>query len=430
MIEMLSKPIEQIGICDIESLIELKVCENEQIEFKKELPSKRGGTPDPWMSENDQIGDRAKNEILEEVTAFANAFGGVLLLGIQESAAKPPAAKEIKPIPKCAELADRLGKIFRDCVEPQLPLIEIHPVLTKGQCGVVMIRVGKSRMAPHRVTATRNCNIRRQDRCEKMTMREIQDMTLNVSRGLKGLEKKLIERRKRFKVEFQRFENPDELIGVRATAVPVNDEIRIKRVFHNNTIDSELLETDHKVSLVSNQDPKQIRQLEVLSLDYNWRPMIRAARGEYIVNSQNAEFKFCYYREIHCDGLIELGEVNNGAWNRIISNPFCLLLDVPCVLFANLMKQADLIRNKCGNPGMEYAMEVEIYNHSNKAAKVVGYNNCNIIGELRPGPIVFPRYPLANIDESSYLLELFNRDFYNHLGSDFRSNGLSYKIHK
>ena len=30
-------------------------------------------------------GDKAKNEILEEVTAFANAYGGVLFLGIDES---------------------------------------------------------------------------------------------------------------------------------------------------------------------------------------------------------------------------------------------------------------------------------------------------------------------------------------------------------
>ena len=101
MIEALSKPADQISIDDIKALISSKVPEGEQIEFKEELPAKGDGSPDPWMSGENKIGERAKNEILAEVVAFANAHGGALLLGIKESATKPPIAAKISPIPRC-----------------------------------------------------------------------------------------------------------------------------------------------------------------------------------------------------------------------------------------------------------------------------------------------------------------------------------------
>ena len=130
------------------------------------------------MDGKDQIGDRARNKVLEEAVAFANAHGGALLIGIKESDTKPPVAAEIKPLPRCAELAERLGLMFRECVEPQLPWLEVFGVPIEGKNGVVVIRVGRSRLAPHRVKPTHVCPVRRADRCDSMTMREIQDMTL------------------------------------------------------------------------------------------------------------------------------------------------------------------------------------------------------------------------------------------------------------
>ena len=140
--------------------------------------------------------------VLEEVTAFANAFGGTLLLGIRESDVRPSVAEAIEPLPKCAELSERLKLMFRDCVESPLPLFEIAGVPIQEDSGVVVIRIGQSRVAPHRVKTTLRCPIRRQDRCENMTMREIQDMTLNVSKGLERLERRLQERANLFPREF------------------------------------------------------------------------------------------------------------------------------------------------------------------------------------------------------------------------------------
>ena len=58
------------------------VQEDGEIEFKETLPARDGR--DAWLDGGNRIGDRARNKILEEVIAFANAYGGTLLLGISE----------------------------------------------------------------------------------------------------------------------------------------------------------------------------------------------------------------------------------------------------------------------------------------------------------------------------------------------------------
>lgn len=192
MIDVLSKPADRIGVADVQALIDSEVPEGEQIEFKEALPAEKGKT-DPWMDGKNGIGNYARDSILEEAVAFANAHGGALLLGIGESTspAKSAIAANISPIPRCADLAERLKLAFRDCVEPQLPMLEIFSVATENDGGIIVIRVGRSRVAPHRIRTTRHCPVRRSDRCERMTMREMQDMTLNLSRGLERLEQRL-----------------------------------------------------------------------------------------------------------------------------------------------------------------------------------------------------------------------------------------------
>lgn len=84
MIGVLSKPADQVSVKDLEELIASRVPEGEQIEFKQDLPAPQGSR-DPWRLGKGRIGKPAKDKLLEEVVAFANAFGGTLLLGVKES---------------------------------------------------------------------------------------------------------------------------------------------------------------------------------------------------------------------------------------------------------------------------------------------------------------------------------------------------------
>ena len=175
-------------------------------------------SPDRWMTHGDRIGKKAKDSVLTEAVAFATLTAAHCCWVSESQKVGRPSPLKSSPSRGCADLAERLKLVFRDRVEPQIPVIEIFAIPTDGDCGVVVIRTGRSQMAPHRVTTTLVCPIRRSDRCEKMTMREIQDLTLNLSRGLERLERRFGERSSRFEKEFDRLTTPDDAWGIRATA--------------------------------------------------------------------------------------------------------------------------------------------------------------------------------------------------------------------
>lgn len=429
MIEILSKPLDRIGPSDIESLIALKVSESEQLEFKSGLSTKANST-DPWTSGGGNIGNRARDAILEEVTAFANAFGGALIVGIRESDDKPPVADELTPIQRCAELSERLKLVFRDCVEPPLPLIEIVGVPVQNDCGAIVIRVGKSRLAPHRVKTTLVCPIRRQDRREKMTMREIQETTLNVSRGLERLDKRLSERSVRFPEEFDKLSDPQNAFCIRMTALPVGDEFRFGRVFSQGHIVEELREPSLKViETKSIGEPVGLADLLHEFRPNLWRPMLRAARAEPASNSGSAKRKLSSYREIHCDGLIEWGLLSCEKSPK--EEKTCLLLPSwPIVLLANLIAWAHRVREEAGAPMAEYALEIQICARG-PAVKVLNPDNDYRqpwLGRLAEDSRTFPRYALGNTDEAAHLLNQFRRDFWNWLGKDIGADESALKI--
>ena len=407
MIEVLSKPADQIDISDIESLIASNVPEGEQIEFKEGLSTK-GDTADPWENGKNKIGDRAKDSLLKEAVGFANAYADAVLLGIGESEAKPPVAERIAPIQRCADLAERLKLVFRDRVEPQLPRIDIFAVPTVGESGVVIIRVGQSRLAPHRVKKIRICPIRRADRCEEMSMREIQDMTLNVSRGLERLEKRLLERANRFRQEFERLETPHDAWGIRLTATPVGDEIRIDRVFRHPDLAEKFEEPWHEVLYRQGGKGRQLKGLlhNGFRLPWSWKPRLRATRAEPSFDLSN-NLPRNSYRELHCDGLIELGCVSVCSSSPDGEKTFSCPLppDLPIDMFANLSVWADHVRRQALAPTAEYALEVEIIARGELA--VVSKPGSYRVGpydalELQPEPILFPRYSLAARGRSTF----------------------------
>ena len=380
------------------------------------------------MSGAGHIGDRAKKEILEEAVAFANAHGGALLLGIEESRTRPPVATKISPLPRCAKLAETLKDLFHSCIEPQLPRLEVLAIPTESDSGVIVIRVGRSRLAPHRVTTTLVCPIRRSDRCEKMTMREIQDMTLNVSRGLERLEKRLSERSERFQQEFKRLKTPEDAFGIRMTATPVGEDIRFDRVFRQQSIVEELDEPWHKVLYRPSSGSEYVIENILQSLlifPKFWRPMLRAARAEPRLNQPGTDLLRNSYREIHCDGLIELGFVEVGQYEGK-SHPSSLLPNLLISMFANLEVWADRVRRQAEVPTAEYALEVEICVKGGPVR--IRVEAAPEEGRLQPNVLIFPRYPLGGRDEFNRFLGLFDRDFWNAYGEEIQDGQGSYVI--
>lgn len=59
--------------------------------------------------------------------------------------------------------------------------------------GIIVFRVGESRNAPHRLQSNLECYTRRGDSTQRLTMREIQSLTINVGRGLERVDQRLRE---------------------------------------------------------------------------------------------------------------------------------------------------------------------------------------------------------------------------------------------
>ncbi len=226
---MLSKPISEIKSKDIADLCARGgAYESGTLEFKRELPG-RDGRPDPWMS-GGEFSSYARDRLFREIVAFANSQGGTLVLGIEETEDRPARARAISPIPRVHELAARLEEAARACIEPSLPSLLIRGVVTKRSgVGIVVFRTVRSPFGPHRVASDGHAFIRRGASSVKMTMREIQDLTLDLARGADRLEMQLASRHKAFTEWFHHL-RPGEKGGLRVTAVPIGDLPLIGRV--------------------------------------------------------------------------------------------------------------------------------------------------------------------------------------------------------
>lgn len=130
-----AKPLDDLVAGDLQSLIDAGVAEARGIEFKQSV----GGT------------DRDKKEFLADVSSFANAGGGDLLIGVTE---KVGVAVDLPGIP--ADEADatilRLENLIRDGLDPRIPGLHSRAIPVGAHRAVIVIRVPRSFAAPHMVT--------------------------------------------------------------------------------------------------------------------------------------------------------------------------------------------------------------------------------------------------------------------------------------
>lgn len=132
---MITRDLEQITE---ETLIELrnnKVLEGKTIDYKQKLPSNL---------------DRAKKEFLADVSSFANASGGELIIGVSEDKGLITSIDGLEVEDTDHEIS-RLENIIRDGIEPRIPSYKIQPVELNNSKYVLIIRVWQSWIGPHRV---------------------------------------------------------------------------------------------------------------------------------------------------------------------------------------------------------------------------------------------------------------------------------------
>ena len=96
-----------------------------------------------------------KEEFLSDVSSFANAAGGDLVLGMTE---KEGVAIELRgmPISDIDAETQRIENIIRDGIDPRIPSILIQPVQLKSSNYAIVIRIPRSWMSPHMIGLNQN----------------------------------------------------------------------------------------------------------------------------------------------------------------------------------------------------------------------------------------------------------------------------------
>lgn len=135
---MIEKDIDKISEEDLQSLIDNSVLEKKTLEYKQELPGNK---------------DSDKKEFLADVSSFANASGGDLIYGIiEDKETGIPKTLEGLDIRNVDQEITRLDNIIRNGIKPRIYSRNIKPVPLSNSKTVLIIRVLKSWIGPHRVT--------------------------------------------------------------------------------------------------------------------------------------------------------------------------------------------------------------------------------------------------------------------------------------
>lgn len=133
---LIDTPLERIAEADLLRLVELGVAESRTLDFKRTTYGDRPA---------DQV------EFLKDISSFANTLGGDIVIGVREAGG---VAAEITPLVMDADAeVRRLESWAQSGLEPRLVGFAVHAVPISGGGHVLIARVRRSFVGPHRVDA-------------------------------------------------------------------------------------------------------------------------------------------------------------------------------------------------------------------------------------------------------------------------------------
>ena len=106
-------PFEAIDSSDIQALIDHRVEENYRLEYKEDY----------------SIGIPGNRDIACDITAFANASGGLIIIGISACKKNKTEPKDIVGISHPDDLTERIANVCAERIEPKLEFLESRKLL-------------------------------------------------------------------------------------------------------------------------------------------------------------------------------------------------------------------------------------------------------------------------------------------------------------
>lgn len=414
------KPLSALTLDDIVELVTLGARENESLEFKGTLPfvptKNQPQTADRWIEVGDRIGDLARDEILAEIVAFANAGGGTLILGVHETKGEARRAERIEALPNCEQLALRLLSSAEDIVEPRLSgLAGIGLPADDDGSGIVVMRVGPSPYGPHRLSSTREFYVRRGERSSKMTAREVRDLSLELARAGDRIEGVMNDRHL---LSLQRFDRIDRSkspatdvppLLLRVTAMPVSG-----RKVEGLTERGELWWRGQ--GFIVKESGKDYRcDYPARYFDSNPSVRLRSFKDSNVNVSEGVE------RILNDRGLIEFKLVRgprSGADGHSYSR---IYIGWVLCLFVAAISQAEQMKRLLGWEAETFAIDVEAI--SEGPVYLRWKDDWLEDGRaIECEPLMLPRYELGPQTDLDALVTLLVRDLWNAWGNPWRGS--------
>jgi hypothetical protein len=136
---MLPRNIDEITLEHIEELVSSGISEGPRLEFKRDLYGNK---------------DADRKEFAADVSAFANAGGGDLIIGISDEGDSDAGAQLCGvEIANADALKQQTGEFLNSAFQPQIIGIRVRWIPMKERRGILLIRVPRSWQSPHRATA-------------------------------------------------------------------------------------------------------------------------------------------------------------------------------------------------------------------------------------------------------------------------------------
>jgi hypothetical protein len=423
------KPLGEITWNDILKLCADQETEGPELEFKRDLPAK-AGRRDPWLDNCQSIGEYARNEIAKEVVAFANTYGGTVLVGIEETKDKPNRASRPAPLPQAHELARRLRQAIYDVIDPPLPVLEATGVeADSGKNGVIVIRVSVSRRRPHRLTPNKEIYTRRADESAVMDMRQVQELTIHALAEARRIEDDIEKSRATFREAAQEWMGSEQVTESTNHTVTLMSAPKPGCAFKLFAVPTAPIDLGRVAGRSDIYPIFGAIKVAVQGQSYDaewpfsptdWRPTLRAIFAE----SSFSEYKHRYV--LRTDGSCELS-----LFQRRSNDQKGFFVEWLVAAVAGMLFWIERIRRAGGVFGLEYALAVE-FNIIKVPAVLCVYGARQFSGfrnvQLPSGEISFPLISVGGEEEFETLLERFDEDIWNYAGKHFPGSAPTFDV--
>jgi hypothetical protein len=412
MRDLFEKPLTDITFEDIERLACSDAEEGFRLEFKRELPAK-DGQRDPWMLGQRRIGNPAKDDLAKEIVAFANAYGGLVVVGIDETDDNPKRANGLwsQLIPNVADCAEQLRQSLQQIIDPPLPMLEVAGIAQPNGngSGAVLIRTGLSPRAPHGFRSPPLVYVRRSSHSEPLGMRDIQAMFFETrtraeriaarqkerAQGLEDLRRQLITGG-----VISRYSGRAVVVGpgslaFRCTLIPTDDigfHLLPELVRQKGFPRPDSIYANNPIAPAFGSGP----------FVCPWTPRPRGAVCE---DAGGEHFSRWF---LGTDGMVEaMGmrwrEAHYPGWYAFTA--------------AQLMIMAERLRRTAGRPDVEYVLDCQFLNYEgNVKAAVTGLADWNRVSEVLAGSIDIGPFSAGPSERFGQAFDQIEREIWYGLG--------------